>query len=61
MGMVLPPHPLQPASLGGQAMTAYGFSVNGMMRTVEGEADMPLLYALRNNLGLTAAKFGCGL
>lgn len=42
-------------------MTAYGFSVNGMMRTVEGEADMPLLYALRNNLGLTAAKFGCGL
>jgi nicotinate dehydrogenase subunit A len=42
-------------------MTAYSFSVNGMMRTVEGEADMPLLYALRNNLGLTAAKFGCGL
>lgn len=42
-------------------MTAYSFSVNGMMRTVEGEADMPLLYALRNSLGLTAAKFGCGL
>ncbi|MGQ3027008.1 MAG: (2Fe-2S)-binding protein [Ferrovibrionaceae bacterium] len=42
-------------------MTAYSFSVNGMMRTVEAEAEMPLLYALRNNLGLTAAKFGCGL
>lgn len=42
-------------------MTAYGFSVNGTMRTVESEADMPLLYALRNNLRLTATKFGCGL
>lgn len=42
-------------------MTAYSFSVNGMMRTVEAEAEMPLLYALRNTLGLTAAKFGCGL
>lgn len=42
-------------------MTAYSFSVNGRMRTVESEADMPLLYALRNNLGLTATKFGCGL
>ncbi len=42
-------------------MTAYSFSVNGTMRTVESEADMPLLYALRNNLKLTATKFGCGL
>jgi nicotinate dehydrogenase subunit A len=42
-------------------MTAYSFSVNGTMRTVESEADMPLLYALRNHLKLTATKFGCGL
>lgn len=42
-------------------MTAYSFSVNGTMRTVESEADMPLLYALRNTLRLTATKFGCGL
>lgn len=42
-------------------MTTYSFSVNGTMRTVEGEADMPLLYALRNTLKLTATKFGCGL
>jgi nicotinate dehydrogenase subunit A len=35
--------------------------VNGQMHTVEGEPDTPLLYALRNDLGLTGARFGCGL
>ena len=28
---------------------------------MSGIAEMPLLYALRNDLGLHAAKFGCGL
>ncbi len=35
--------------------------VNGQLHTVDGEADTPLLYALRNDLGLTGARFGCGL
>jgi nicotinate dehydrogenase subunit A len=35
--------------------------VNGEARAVEAAPGTPLLYALRNDLGLTAAKFGCGL
>jgi nicotinate dehydrogenase subunit A len=34
--------------------------VNGTAHTVEAEPDTPLLYVLRNDLGLNAAKFGCG-
>jgi len=35
--------------------------VNGRIRHVQVEPDTPLLWVLRNDLGLTAAKFGCGL
>ena len=35
--------------------------VNGAMHSVPAEPDTPLLYVLRNDLGLNAAKFGCGL
>ncbi|TCU30687.1 aerobic-type carbon monoxide dehydrogenase small subunit (CoxS/CutS family) [Rhizobium azibense] len=35
--------------------------VNGQTHEVESEPDTPLLYVLRNDLGLNAAKFGCGL
>ncbi len=35
--------------------------VNGKTRSIEAEPDMPLLYALRNDLGLNGPKFGCGL
>ena len=36
--------------------------VNGATRSVDAwDPAMPLLYALRNDLGLHAAKFGCGL
>ena len=35
--------------------------VNGAMHSVAAEPDTPLLYVLRNDLGLNAAKFGCGL
>jgi aerobic-type carbon monoxide dehydrogenase small subunit (CoxS/CutS family) len=37
------------------------FSVNGRVVTVDAEADMPLLWALRDHLGLTGTKFGCGI
>jgi nicotinate dehydrogenase subunit A len=35
--------------------------VNGRRRTVDAAPDAPLLYVLRNDLELNAAKFGCGV
>jgi isoquinoline 1-oxidoreductase alpha subunit len=35
--------------------------VNGEERALEVEPDMPLLWALRETLGLTGTKFGCGI
>ena len=35
--------------------------VNGQARSVAAAPDTPLLYVLRNDLGLLAAKLGCGL
>lgn len=35
--------------------------VNGERRRVSAEPDTPLLYVLRNDLGLQAPRFGCGL
>jgi len=35
--------------------------VNGRVHTVDVEEDTPLLWALRDNLGLTGTKFGCGI
>ncbi len=35
--------------------------VNGESRPVDVDPDTPLLYALRDHLGLNGAKFGCGL
>jgi isoquinoline 1-oxidoreductase alpha subunit len=37
------------------------FSVNGEQRTVDADADTPLLWVLREELGLTGTKFGCGI
>ena len=36
-------------------------SVNGESRTLDVEPDMPLLWALRDVLGLTGTKYGCGI
>jgi nicotinate dehydrogenase subunit A len=36
-------------------------TVNGQSHAVEADPDTPLLYVLRNDLALNAAKFGCGL
>jgi isoquinoline 1-oxidoreductase alpha subunit len=35
--------------------------VNGKKHQVEADADIPLLWVLRENLGLTGTKFGCGI
>jgi isoquinoline 1-oxidoreductase alpha subunit len=37
------------------------FVVNGEPRSVEVDADTPLLWVLREQLGLTGTKFGCGI
>ena len=42
-------------------MAKYSLRVNGKLSAVEVDADMPLLYALRNDLQLNGPKFGCGL
>ena len=36
-------------------------NVNGKSQTIDADPDMPLLYALRNDLGLSNPHFGCGL
>ena len=36
-------------------------NVNGKVREVEAEADTPLLWVLREQLGLTGTKYGCGV
>lgn len=35
--------------------------VNGETRAVAADPETPLLYALRNDLGLTGTRYGCGL
>ena len=35
--------------------------VNGSARTVEADGDVPLLWVLRDELGLTGTKYGCGI
>jgi nicotinate dehydrogenase subunit A len=40
---------------------AINVKVNGTMHSVPAAPDTPLLYVLRNDLGLNGAKFGCGL
>lgn len=35
--------------------------VNGTRRSVEASPDKPLLWVLREDLGLTGTKFGCGI
>jgi isoquinoline 1-oxidoreductase alpha subunit len=36
-------------------------NINGRMREVEVEADTPLLWVIREQVGLTGTKYGCGV
>jgi isoquinoline 1-oxidoreductase alpha subunit len=36
-------------------------NVNGVDRTIDAPEDMPLLWVLRDLLGITGPKFGCGM
>ena len=46
-------------SIKGMAMAT--LEVNGVEHTLDVEPDMPLLWAIRDEIGLTGTKFGCGI
>jgi isoquinoline 1-oxidoreductase alpha subunit len=39
----------------------YTININGVSRTVDVDGDTPLLWVLRDVLGMTGTKFGCGI
>src|SRR5689334_19176472 len=42
-------------------MARFTITVNGKEQTVDAAPDTPLLWVLRENVGLTGTKFGCGI
>src|SRR5262245_24395855 len=40
---------------------AFNIQVNGQVHTVDVDGDTPLLWVLRDVLGMTGTKFGCGI
>ncbi|MGH7624161.1 MAG: (2Fe-2S)-binding protein [Gemmatimonadaceae bacterium] len=42
-------------------MAAFTLNVNGSAHTIDVSPDTPLLWAIRDNVGLTGTKFGCGM
>jgi isoquinoline 1-oxidoreductase alpha subunit len=42
-------------------MQMASLSINGQTHNVEVEPDTPLLWVLRDSLGMTGTKFGCGI
>lgn len=42
-------------------VSSFEIEVNGTVREVEADVEMPLLWVLRDLLGLVGAKYGCGM
>ena len=42
-------------------MASIKFTLNGRPQTVDASPEMPLLWVLRDTLGMTGTKFGCGM
>ncbi len=42
-------------------MARFEVKVNGAVHTVDVDADTPVLWVLRDNIGLTGTKYGCGV
>ena len=42
-------------------MAAFTFTVNGLRQSIDVAPQMPLLWVLRDTLGFTGTKFGCGM
>src|SRR5260370_5976149 len=40
---------------------SYAITVNGVARTVDVDGDTPTLWVLRDVLGMTGTKYGCGM
>jgi aerobic-type carbon monoxide dehydrogenase small subunit (CoxS/CutS family) len=41
--------------------STHALTINGRAHRIEAESDMPLLWVLRDLVGLTGTKFGCGI
>jgi isoquinoline 1-oxidoreductase alpha subunit len=55
-------HPLQHSEDTGSGRTmSFKIKVNGTMHEVDVDDDTPLLWVLRDVLGMTGTKFGCGM
>lgn len=44
-----------------ETVSTFQLSVNGQARVVEAPGEMPLLWVIRDLIGLTGTKFGCGI
>ncbi len=42
-------------------MPAFNLSINGKNHVIEADAKLPLLWAIRDLVGLTGTKYGCGI
>lgn len=42
-------------------MPIYNLNINGISKTVDVDADTPILWVLRDNLNLVGTKYGCGI
>src|SRR4029077_18280318 len=51
----------QTRSQSGRRGTVITIDVNGISRQIDIEPDTPLLWVLRDVIGLTGTKFGCGI
>jgi isoquinoline 1-oxidoreductase alpha subunit len=49
-----------PANQEGDDLMAFTIEVNGTTRSADVDGDTPLLWVLRDVLGMTGTKFGCG-
>src|SRR5712672_363033 len=45
----------------GEGFMSYDIKVNGAVKSVDVDGDTPLLWVLRDVLGMTGTKFGCGM
>src|SRR5207244_9621923 len=54
-------HPPRSSSRPSQGGSPMKLHVNGAVREVDAPAEMPLLWVLRDLLGYTGTKFGCGM
>jgi isoquinoline 1-oxidoreductase subunit alpha len=47
-------------NLKNRSMPSYTLTINNVKKIISADSDTPLLWVLRDNLGLTGTKFGCG-